>query len=295
MHKKIKLFVSMLAAAAMLVLLPGGNSLTAHAEEAKTYSIKYIAGDVNDWRVVTGSTFEDGASHYELYSLKTYFLKDGDQVVIYPGDDFPSNKGLDLSGFKLGSLTIYQNTRTVIHVDSVKDCYVLAGASAAINGDVTNAHLYDNTTCTFNNNVLDMVLHINGEPHSNISCAGTVGMFEILEDNTNNTKGTFYDIPKNTMIYKDGTIQFPNWSYQPTEAYLQAKAAADGTPTGDSASTTPAADSSASTTPAAGTSADEYDSVPKTGDYSQTGWVIGLMGIAAVLFAGSYGLNKKAK
>lgn len=299
MHKKIKLFVSMLAAAAMLVLLPGGNSLTANAEEANTYSIKYIGGDINDWRYVAGSTFEDGVYHREIYVLKTELLKDGDQVVIYPGDDFPSNKGLDLSGFKLGSLTIYQNTRTVIHVDSIKDCYVLAGASAAINGEVTNAHLYDNTTCTFNSNVLDMVLHINGEPHSNISCAGTVGMFEILEDNTNNTKGTFYDIPKNTMIYKDGTIQFPNWSYQPTETYLQAKAAADGTtasetPADTSASTAPSAGGSASITPAAGASADEYDSVPRTGDSSRTGWVIGLIGIAAVLFTGSYALYRKA-
>ena len=41
MHKKIKVLVSMLAAAAMLVLLPGANALTAKAE-GNTYSLKYI-------------------------------------------------------------------------------------------------------------------------------------------------------------------------------------------------------------------------------------------------------------
>lgn len=303
MHKRIKLFVSMLAAAAMLVLLPGGNAMTAHAEEAKTYSIKYFGGDINDWRYVPGNTFEDGMYHRELYYLKTENLKDGDLIVIYPGDN-PGSKELDLSEFRLGNLTVYQNTQAVVKTNGIKDCYVLAGAYTAINGEVTNAHLYDNTTCTFNSNVLDMILHINDESHSNISCAGTVGMFRIL-NNADQTKGLFYDIPQNTMKYENGTIQFPQWSPNPTEAYLQAKAAADGTTTGDSASTapaagdsastTPAAGGSASTTPTAGASADEYDSVPKTGDSSQTGWVIGLIGIAAVLFAGSYGLNKKAK
>lgn len=295
MHKKIKLFVSMLAAAAMLVLLPGSNAMTAHAEEAKTYSLKYIAGDINDWRYVPGSTFEDGMYHWSLYNLKTADLKNGDLIVIYPGDEVPGDKGLDLSEFSLSNLTIHYNANVVIHTGGVKDCYVLAGACAAISGDVTNAHLYDNTTCTFNSNVLDMVLHINGDPHSNISCAGTVGMFRILEDKINDTRGVFYDIPNNTMRYVDGTIQFANWSYQPTETYLQAKAAADATAASETAaaSETPA-DTSASTTPAPGPSPDEYDRVPRTGDSSQTGWVIGLTGIAAVLFTGSYRLYKKA-
>lgn len=291
MHKKIKLLVSLLAAAAMLVLLPGGNAMTAHAAEAKTYSIKYIGGTINDWRYVPGNTFEDGMSHRELYYLKTEDLKDGDLIVIYPGDDIPSGKELDLSEFRLSNLTVHQNARIVVKTNGIKDCYVLAGAFAAINGDVTNAHLYDNTTCTFNNNVLDLVLHINGDPSSNISCAGTVGKFLIL-DNTDQTKGLYYDIPANTMKCENGKLKpFPS-SPDPTEAYLKAKAAADASAASETSAGT-SAGSSAPTTPAPGPSPDEYDRVPRTGDSSQTGWVIGLIGIAAVLFAGSYGLYKK--
>lgn len=283
MHKKMKLLVSMLAAAAMLVLLPGGNAMTAHAEEAKTYSIKYIGGDINDWRYVPGSTFEDGASHRNLYYLLTYDLKDDDLIVIYPGDEVPSGKLLDLSGFRLSNLTIYQNANVVVFTGGIKECYVLAGAYTAINGDVTNAHLYETTTCTFNNNVLDMTLHLQtNDSHSSITCAGTVGMFQVLEDNTSHSRGIFYDIPNNTMKYLDGTIQFSNWSPEPTEAYLQAKAAASGT-----AAAAPEA------TPAPAGDSSEYDEVPKTGESSQAIWLIGLLGAAAILFAGSYRLYKK--
>lgn len=280
MLKKMKLFVSMLAAAAILVLLPGSTSMTASAEEAKTYSLKYIGGDINDWRYVSGSTFEDGMYHRELYYLKLDELKDGDHIVIYAGDT-AANMELDLSNYKLGSLTVYQNATAVVFTDGIKDCYVLAGAYTAINGDVTNAHLYDNVTCNFNNNVQDMVLHVSGDPHSNIACAGTVGMFQILEDNTNHSRGVFYDIPNNTMKYVNGTVQFPNWSPEPTEAYLQAKAAAGETTAAPEA------------TPASAGGSSEYDEVPKTGESSQMVWLIGLLGAAAILFAGSYGLYKK--
>lgn len=286
MHKKMKLFLSTLAAAAMLVLLPGGNAMTAHAEEAKTYSLKYIGGTVNDWRYVEGSTFEEGMYHRELYYLTLDQLKDGDHIVVYAGDTAP-NKEVDLSAYKLGSLTVYQNATIVIHTKGIRDCYALAGSYTAVNGDVTNAHLYDNVTCNFNNSVLDMVLHTAGDPHSNIACAGTVGMFQILQD-PDNSRGIFYDIPNNTMRYVDGAVQFPTWSAEPSAAYLQAKAAGTTTPAAPEATPTPAA-------PAPGGNASsEYDKVPKTGENSQTGWLIGLVGAAVVLFAGSYGLYKKA-
>ena len=83
------------------------------------------------------------------------------------------------------------------------------------------------------------------------------------------------------MKYLDGTIQFSNWSPEPTEAYLQAKAAASGTAAAPEATPAPAGDSS------------EYDEVPKTGESSQVIWLIGLLGTAAILFAGSYRLYKK--
>lgn len=290
MCKKIKMLVSMLAAAAMLVLLPGGSAMTAKAE-ANTYSLKYIGGTINDWRFMPGSTFEDNVAHRETYYLTTQDLKDGDHIVIYSGDTAP-NKELDLSGFRLGSLTVYQNAKVTIHTNGIKDCYVLAGASAAINGEVTNAQLYDNVTCNFNSNVLDIVLHISGDPQSNIACAGTVGMFQILKD-PDDSKALLYNIPNNTMRYVNGSIQFPVWDASPTEAYLQAKNAASG------AGTTPDAAPEATPAPAdpapSGGASSEYDKVPKTGESSRAGLLIGLVGAAAILFAASYGLYKKAE
>lgn len=292
MHKKIKLFVSMLAAAAMLVLLPGSNALTANAAEGNTYSLKYLGGDINDWRYVSGSTFEDGMYHGSLYTLKTQHLKDGDNIVVYGGDVAPG-KHLDLGDVKLNSLTVHQYTTAVIFTGGIKDCYVLAGAYTAINGDVTNATLYDNTTCTFNNNVLDMILYISDKPYSNISCAGTVGYFRIIT-NTDEPYGGFYDIPKNTMKLVDGTIQYGVWSSTPSDEYLQAKAAADGAAAAETAPNTSSGSSTTPSTPAAGTSSDEYDRVPKTGDSNNVIWLVSLVGAAAILFAGSYGLYKKA-
>ena len=87
------------------------------------------------------------------------------------------------------------------------------------------------------------------------------------------------------MRYYGGGIQFPNWSPEPTEAYLQAKAAASETAAAPEA--TPEA------TPAPAGDSSEYDKVPKTGESSQAAWLIGLVGAAAVLFAGSYRLYKK--
>lgn len=291
MKKKMKLLVSMLAAVAMLVILPG-SGLTARAE-ANTYSLKYIGGDINDWRYVTGSTFEDGMYHRELYTLVTYDLKDGDHIVVYPGDTAPA-KNLDLGSAKLGSVTVHQGAQAVVSAGSIKDCYILNGAYASVNGEVTNASVYDNASCTFHNNVLYMVLYITDVPHSNISCGGTVGEFRIY-NTAGESKGAFYDIPAGTMRLTDGTIQFPVWSPNPSEAYLQAKAEADGTapvqPPAEEAPAEPAAPSA----PAAGAPSDEYDHVPKTGEDGSGLWLITLTGAAAVLFTASCRLYRKSK
>lgn len=285
MRKRIKLFVSMLAAAAMLVLLPGGNALTVKAE-GNTYSIQFFGGAINDWCYVTGSTFDVNQSYSTVGGLRLRDLKDGDHIVVYDSGDKPT-RHLDLSGFNLGSLTIHQNVTAVFFADSIRDCYVLAGAYATVNGNVTNAFLYDTTTCTFNNDVLDMELYYTGEPTSSITCGGTVGHFCIWTKDKQTRRNEFFDIPKGTMNLDGGIIQF-TWSPTPSESYLQARAAADGTAPADTAAT-PAPSSA---TPAAGTAADEYDAVPKTGDNSHIIW---LSATAALLFAASFCLYRKEK
>lgn len=279
MKKSIKSIVSILAAIAVLVMVPAGNVLPVKAAEPVTYSIKYIGGSVNDWRFQPGSTFDDGGYHWSIYLLNQD-LKDGDAVVVYAGEVTP-NKELDLGTVKLGNLTIYQNAFAAVLTGGVKDCYVLAGSTSAINGNVTNAYLYDSTVCTFNNDVLDMALYYSGTtPTSNISCAGTVGHFTADPTYDGRRYFEFYNISKGAFLIKDGTSQIPydKYSPEPTEDYLQAKGSASA----------PASSAENNTSQAAS----EYDKVPKTGDSSVYLW---LFCVSASCFAGSRMLRKKSR
>lgn len=279
MKKSIKSIVSILAAIAVLVMVPAGNVLPVKAAEPVTYSIKYIGGSVNDWRFQPGSTFDDGGYHWSIYLLNQD-LKDGDAVVIYPGEVTP-NKELNLGTVKLGNLTIYQNAHAVVLTGGIKDCYVLAGSTSAINGNVTNAYLYDGTTCTFNNDVLDMTLYFNGAaPTSNLSCAGTVGHFKGVSNDNGRIHYEFYSISKGAFLIENGIslIPYEKCSPLPTEEYLQAAEAA-------SVPATAAENNTSKDT-------SEYDKVPKTGDSSVYLW---LFCASAFCFAGSRMLRKKTR
>lgn len=279
MKKKGKTLVSTLMAALLLALLPGSSLLTAHAAEAKTYSVRYFGGDINDWRYVEGSTFDDNAYHRELYYLNLE-LKEGDAVVVYPGD--PNAPELHLADVVLGNLTIFKDASAVVFTGGVKDCYVLAGAYTAINGNVTNAFLYDAVTCTFNNNVLDMTFYYSDTRSSNISCAGTVGHFK-SETLSGVTNAEFYDIPAKCMSMSDGSYQITQYSPTASEAYLAAKNGSTAAP-----AEAPAQSTDTVQTPTA--DADEYDEVPKTGDFNA---VVPLVCAAVLLFAGSCYLYRK--
>lgn len=281
MKKKFKTLVSLLAAAVVLALLPGSNTLTAKAEETKTYSVKFIGGSTNDWRYVPGNTYDDNAYQREIYYLNQE-LKAGDAVVVYAGDTDPT-KALKLADVRLGNLTIHQNATAIVFTGGVTDCYVLAGAYTAVNGDVRNAYLYDTTTCTFNNNVLDMVLNIEDAPHSDISCAGTVGHFRTVSSAGGNTH-EFFDITQGAMKMVSGTYQITQYSPTPSDAYLEAMNSTTAT------EDTPAQASSPDTSDTPSSS--EYDEVPKTGGQSMVIW---LVCAAAVLFAGSYVLYRKSE
>ena len=199
MKKRIRSLVFTLVAAALLTLLPRSNVLTAKADGPETYSVAYIEGTYNEWRYQPGSVFDEPKGHGPLGELLLK-LKDGDSVVVYqvgtPG------KTLDLGSTKLGNLTIYQNVNgAVIFTGGVKDCYVLAGALAAINGDITAAYVYDapstapnKTTCSFNNNVIDMYLYMTRNPATSISCGGTVGHFHATYADNGDNKADCYAI-----------------------------------------------------------------------------------------------------
>ncbi|MCM1026870.1 MAG: hypothetical protein NC432_10575 [Roseburia sp.] len=286
MKKRSKAVILSLAAVVLLVLLPLVSSFTAQAEEAATYSLKYFSD--KGWRCQPGSEFRQSEGDADLNYLNLY-LKDGDHIVIYPGDN--TDQMLDLSAVKLESLTVHQNATAVIKTNGIKDCYVLAGATCAINGNVTNAYLYDSVTCNFNDNVRDMTFYVqNSNPvspdGSNIACVGTVGRFYVHSLSTDSAVNTFYNVKTGGTIMQNGYFWMPEGTYSrtPSEEYTSAtessSAPAASTP---NAAPTPA--------PAPVSSSDEYDQVPKTGDSLAYLW---LFPAAAVFGACSFILRKKS-
>lgn len=150
--KRLKTIVSLLAAAALLLLAPNAQQQQVSAAEPVTYSLKYVEAN-NEWRYHVGSWDDNNPGHRELYYLKES-IKDGDNIVIEGGD-----QGLTLElPVNLGSITFNHSHLAVITAKSVENVYVLRDSVAAINGDVKNAHVYDNAVVNFNDNVTNLYI-----------------------------------------------------------------------------------------------------------------------------------------
>lgn len=261
--KKIKQLVSLLAAIAICVLLPGFNALTVSAEEPVTYYVKYIAGDTkSEWRYQVGSTWDDKGFHRELYYMNQD-IKDGDLVIV---DGNVSGSPIDIPA-RLSNLTILHGTSTVVQTKGIDECFVLRDSVVAINGDVKNAYVYNNARCSFNSNVDTLQVTDDKGLHAYITVAGTVN--HLTGSDPYQTYYDFYSFGTGKLIIEDGRVKTAETDYSKT-------------PTGETSSA-PAAPSQAPS--------DEYDDVPKTGESSL---IFFLLGISALCFAGRYYL-KKAK
>lgn len=180
-------------------------------------------------------------------------IKDGDSLAI---DDAGGTGIIVDFDVKLNSLTIVSGTGTVVTAKSVKDLYILHGTTSAINADVTNANIYGEAAVNLNKNVKILNLYNSGtiKPTSDVNVVGTCGELHI--ENSSNA----YSFQENTLHLVDGILvaDTNRFSFTPP------------------------------TTPS--TSNDEYDDVPKTGD---TGFnPLWLFGLAAICFAGSFGIKK---
>lgn len=272
--KRIRKFAALLAATAMLVLLPEANAFEANAEEPATYAAKYVEG--KGWRFqYDTNAYDDEEEGAEIRYLREY-AKDGDVVVVY--NYVGATAPLDLSGTHLGNLTIYQNSPyTVVTVGTADYCYVQGGNTCAINGTITNAYVFDESTCTFNNNVTNLTIYSSDsqKPTSTVTCAGTVGHFvaTTLKDDPR-IYYDLYDFTAGTFNVRKGSVKTAetNYSSQPT-----------GVAPADTASTAPAADT------ATDNSADEYDDVPKTGQSSLYVW---FLSASVLCYAGSRALRR---
>lgn len=263
--KKLKTIVSLLLAVAICVLLPNFNSMTVSAEGPVTYIVKHVDSN-NEWRFQTGSsTWDENGYHRELYYLHLD-IKDGDILIV----DGPGNAPINISA-RLSNLTFVNGAYAVISATSIDDCYVLKDSVAAISGDVTNAYVYDNAVCTFNNNV--GTLSVLNDPNrkdstldATVSVAGTVN--HLIGNDGAKLHYELYSFPAGKLVIDKGDVK--------TDASLFS-------------TTAPAAGAQTNTSTQNQSSADEYDDVPKTGDSAVVFW---LLGISALCFAGRRALKK---
>lgn len=267
--KCFKKFVTLVAIAAVLALLPAQNTLTASAAEPERYYVKYV-DSLNEWRYQQAQSWDNENNGRELYYLKEN-IKDGDILVI---DGTNSALGLELS-VSLSNLTIKNTNSAVVTAKSIQELYVLRDSVAAINGDIVNANIYDNATCNLNNNVTNLILYGDPEVVPTVVVGGTVGYVKISD--VQKTYYEFYNFEKGSFSIDKGIMRTDTSKYSST---------APATP--QPAPTKPATQTPVQTP--SSSNDNDYDDVPKTGDSSL--YLI-LFAASALCFAGSYVLKKK--
>lgn len=272
--KKMKRMLSFLAALALCLVPLFGNTMTVRAEgEPVTYYVKYLP-DSDEWRYQTG-TWTDGGSHRDLYYMKEA-IKDGDLLVI----DGSADINLTVNA-RLSNLTIVHGDLAIIHTNGIDNLYAINDSKSAINGNVTNAYVYDTSLCNFNNNVSNLeIINSKGELlESTVAVAGTVD--HVKAYGRSYTHFELYNFAANTFYMASGNLKTDaaNFSTTPTATATPAPTAAPAE------TTTPS-----TTTSTNSSSSGEYDDVPKTNDIRFN--PLWLVGIAAICFVGSYELKK---
>jgi len=273
--KKVKNMLTILTAAALLLM--SGSSLKVSAAEPVTYYVIYEA-DAQDWRYQTSAPdFEDTSNYRELYYMNQT-IKDGDTVVVYYDGSAPETPSLDLGNLHLSNLTIAESgALSIVHAGAIDDCFVLTGTSCVINGNITNAYVYNSVVCNFNNNVKELQVSYgtNEDLHSTIGCSGTIGHFKAY--NPDDVLYDLYEFQASSFHLEDGELQTPGEQYRHTPSQTAPTAPAQPTPAPSTGNSSPA-------------SSGEYDSVPKTGENSPVLW---LVGFAVICLTISFGIKRK--
>lgn len=271
--KNVKKFFSLLAAAALLVMLPGSNALTASAAEPTTYYIREID---SEWRFQPNATWDDTAAHRELYYMEQD-IKDGDIIII---DGSVDNSPINVP-VRLSNLTVINSDPLVLTAKGIDNCYILDQNVAAINGDVTNAYVYGISKCNFNSNVTNLEVIGNGSDLNNLNATvavlGTVS--HLKASDSDGVYFEYYNFPANKFYMENGTLK--------TDAAYYSTAAPSGAP---APTAQPSANAQASAQTSSKPSSGDYDEVPKTGDSNHT--ILLLTGIAAVCLGAKFALKK---
>lgn len=294
--KRLKTIVSLLAAAAMLLLMPNTDLPQVSAAEPVTYSLKYVEAN-NEWRYHVGPWDDNNPGHRELYYLKES-IKDGDIIVVEGGD-----QGLTLElPVNLSNITFNHSHLAVITAKSVENVYVLRDSVAAINGDVKNAHVYDNAVVNFNDNVTNLYITKEICGQQTIVVVGTVDY--VKTGDAEKVYNEMYNFQANSFRQEEGILKTDASKYStvpvPTAPVVPGdpSAALPVVPTVpvDPTVTVPVVPT-VPETPVAPvvpvTPADSlYDDVPKTGEPLALPGLL-VMG-AGICFGGAYLLKRKS-
>jgi len=281
--KRFKKIVSILAAAAILAVTPGASAMKVEASTPTTFYVKYDT-DMGQWRMQIHE-WKDDAQSRELYYLNNGDdrVKDGDIVVVLDNEeDETGNEHIQIDAH-LSNLTINRAHAIVAVNGGIDDCFVLVDGYAAITGNVSNAYVYDNATCTFHSNVtnLRLIATQSNEVETNVTVNGTVAYASTA--NNGGLIDEYYNFAAGTFHYDYASA-------------LMTDPANYSTSGGGPATTAPAAPSApaTSTPPAQGSasSSNEYDAVPKTGESNAVVW---LFAISAACLAGSAMMRRKAQ
>lgn len=258
--KHFKKFLSIIAAVVLCLAPVLGTPMIAHAEgSAVTYYVKYVP-TLNEFRYQLG-TWQDGQEHWALNSLVSN-IKDGDLLVIEDNN----NIGVKIEvGVRLSNLTVVAGNSVVVSANSIDDFYAINDSTSSITGDVTNAYVYDKCITNFNSNVKNLSLLSEKYDllYATVAVAGTCD--HVTASGKSYKHFELYNFTANSLRIENGQLNTPAENYSKTP----------------SAATTPT-----TTTTTSG----EYDDVPKTGDTRFN--PLWLVGLAALCFAGSYGVKK---
>lgn len=265
--RRFKKFVSLFAAAALLVLPPATNKLTVSAEEPRTYYLKYVESE-SEWRYQEGSPWDNTKQHRELYYMHQG-IKDGDLLVVEGGGD-PLRLEVNV---QLSNLTLNKCQNIVVTAKGVDECYVLGDSLSAVNGDVKHVFIYANSATSFNNNVDTVDIQDTGSIRCTLTVGGTVS--HLIGKNDSGTVYEGYNFAAGTLNIQSGDLKTDASNYSTSAS-----------------STQTATQSSQTTQTTQSGSSDEYDDVPKTGESTM---VICLFATAVLCFGSAYALKKRAR
>ena len=268
--KKITRIISLLTLTAMLALIPDEAALTADASTPTTYSIAYVA-EKGEWRYQKGSDFDFDASSRDADDIGES-VENGDNIVIW--GDAEHADTFKIPAY-INNLTVLNASNyVVVYTNGINEFHACMNSIVAVNGDIQNAYVYDNSRVTFNNSI--GTLHVNAtydESFASATCGGSVGRVTAYYGNE-----VFYDVYNVAW----GKLDIVDVSLKTEAQYYST------TPTAVPA-VAPAPAPAAPAQPAAPAASNDYDDVPKTGESFS---ILLLLGIAVASLAGGLALKK---